>query len=177
MKYLKNPILLITSFFVIATVAYASFYTTSNNNDLTEEDYALINDYSSTAFQEVSPADFSMSENELLDFMRVPNEKREVYDFNFYKLDYKGLKELHVKGNAEGKSCYALALVNIDSFLDNTQSASFINFFQSTIPSESHSCEGDPCESCEFERNQDDEITGCDCSYLGGHCNHTVTSG
>jgi hypothetical protein len=40
-----------------------------------------------------------------------------------------------------------------------------------------HKCEGDPCESCGFVRDEQDAITGCDCvSWYGGTCNHTIAT-
>ena len=43
-----------------------------------------------------------------------------------------------------------------------------------------HKCTGVGCASCAFVRNNNNEITGCDCTnpvLPNGHCNHTIESG
>lgn len=40
-----------------------------------------------------------------------------------------------------------------------------------------HTCLGESCESCGFIRNDDGDITGCDCSHQLGWCNHTISNG
>lgn len=155
----------------------ALFLTINFNSDIVNNLNEDINDYTSDLYQEIAPDDLNLTEKELLKKLKVPIDKREEYEFKFYKLEYKDLIELHAIGKTDGEKCFNVAMTNAGKFFSNYKQASVIKFFQSELPSEYHSCEGDPCESCEFERDDDDEITGCDCSYLGGHCNHTIISG
>lgn len=40
-----------------------------------------------------------------------------------------------------------------------------------------HTCHGESCESCDFIKNGDGDITGCDCTQPTGWCNHTISNG
>ena len=46
-------------------------------------------------------------------------------------------------------------------------------------PGDTHACTGAPYSDCDFTRNGEGEIQGCECSDgpVNGFCNHTITSG
>lgn len=48
-----------------------------------------------------------------------------------------------------------------------------------STPQEEHKCEGEPCRSCSFIKDENGEIQGCEsCTNpMSGQCNHTVGSG
>lgn len=167
-KYLYSVILIVITLIVVIS---------QNSQGLTKEDYKLLNDYTSKIYQEVSPSELGMSYAELLSFLKIPESKKEKFSFKFYKLNYKDISELHAKGI--GNKCYNVALTNADDFFNSYSEASILSFFQESEPVEvTHSCEGDPCPSCYFKRdNETHEITGCGCNYwLFGLCNHTITT-
>jgi|GEM_PF-3780790 len=140
-------------------------------------DRNLLNDYSSDIYTQVTPEDLGMTKAEMFHTLRISNEKSSEYDFKFYMLDYGGLSELHAKGiSSVDGNCYNIAMVNADRYISRTKEASFFMFIQSDLPQVYHQCEGDPCESCTFERDNDGEINGCDCNTYG-QCNHTIISG
>lgn len=169
--------LLFLALALTATVLVSNIVENKSDRKLSQEDFEMLNDYSSKLYENIEPSDLGMTKDELFDLMHITKAEESEYDFSFYKLEYAGLNEIHANGLNAENNCFNVAIINAHRYLNNTNEASFL-YFQSSDPvEETHSCEGDPCESCQFVRDDDGNITGCDCSYLGGHCNHTVTSG
>ena len=142
-------------------------------------DSSLLNDYTSEAYNKIKPSDINLTEDELLEKLHISQEEREQYRFTFYLLDYNDIVEIHAKGKSETNNCYTVALTNAKNLIKPLRSAFLFSFFQSSEPGEQtdiHKCEGDPCENCDFTRDDDGEIDGCRCTTLGT-CNHTVISG
>ena len=39
-----------------------------------------------------------------------------------------------------------------------------------------HACKGEPCSDQSFQRNEANEIVGCNCNDVGGFSNHTISN-
>ncbi|NDK56968.1 hypothetical protein [Pontibacter fetidus] len=71
----------------------------------------------------------------------------------------------------------------------NTEKASIFSFASTRdqvsylyMPGEKHSCAGNNCSSCSFEKDREGKIIGCTCSSTGSmmggssYCNHTIST-
>lgn len=180
---MKKYYLAILSIILIASFLF--YFGNSQDKKLTNDELNLLNDYTSKVYQKIKPSDLDISKAQLLDRMNIPDEKRSKFKFEFYKLEYKNLNEIHAKGTSETGNCYNVALVDAENLLDNTinTKGAGMLLFQDMSPvpvRDTHECEGEPCSRCAFTRDENGEINGCMCRSIergGGQCNHTVTSG
>lgn len=178
MKTLNSTFCYLIGLILIATVGCT---TTLNEDQLTQDQRKLLNDYTSKAYVQILPSDLNMTKAELLEVMNIPEEKSKKYEFSFYKLDFGGLKELHATSTGKGL-CYNVAIVNAGSLSKSKSLASLVpfSFFQDVPVLEEHTCSGVRCSSCGFTRDENNEITGCECLVAEGwdaYCNHSISEG
>jgi len=68
---------------------------------------------------------------------------------------------------------------SVFSFASNKKSEQISYIY---LPGEKHSCSGNNCESCDFKKDRDGKITGCECNSVGSmtggssYCNHTIST-
>ncbi len=90
----------------------------------------------------------------------------------------------------QGESEYYLAIDGLAYFLENSQtqstyycygimlsiSGSYLELLVPTLSKTEHSCTGDPCSSCRFDKDANGKIIGCDCTVPGieNKCNHSI---
>lgn len=117
--------------------------------------------------------DFTKTKKELISFMvndfgvfkdmAVVNEDVEMINFSIEKSST-GRAYMIYKLQAGGKA------VSVAHEIIEAEGGYY------TTMGETHTCAGDNCSSCEFVKDENGNITGCDCASVGGSCNHTVST-
>jgi len=184
----KNIVLLIfATFTCILTLTYFFF---NDNVDLkfSESEIELMTNYESHLFTKISEMDLMERYPEYISELKLSSSYNVSKKYNYFILNYRGFKELHVKSISSDGNCEIKAFTIRNSLGSVNSDVNFSNVFLqsddqefSDVPEEfgeSHSCSGDPCSRCSFRRSIfTGKIIGCNCHSMGGQCNHTVSQG
>jgi len=192
MYLIASVLLLIAGIFVIRAIWGG------DEPIFSEDEIEMMTDYNSPLFTEISREDLLGSWPEAAERFDINNEKYRNSEQSFYKLDYKGLKELHFKTTGLNGNCSVMA-INLNRWMNTKMTDSnytstdfsFVLVQDNGEPVSDievddgdqevgviNSCQGDPCSSCRFRRGIfSGEIIGCRCSNIGGHCNHSIQEG